>query len=342
LSILVVDVPEGPAKPYWTNSGRYVTRRSGRKDAIDPLMMRDLLAGAQEVQEVAIPCILVADDGEANIPEHLFRGYRFLMKAHFLWQAVSKQHPEALQPLKDRSHQFPDRNVLVGATLEATLLEWLCELPALQFYFDGRPSPSIPRLLGNPKIAKKTLSMNELQPVLSGNPLLKVQGDGGLGQGLAQSLTLPQSFNLDVQRFDPLMQGGLLSRIRLHGDDGELTFDVHVGSGFRGIPANTPQSVTVPEGEAQRYWIDVVTIVFRTSFPRASRERPDTDAYRDWAADLLRNLKLVFDWADYATELPDKEVIRTQLMLQEVLNSLQQHLATHELSSGSKNEHREG
>jgi len=338
LSILVVDVPEGPAKPYWTGAGLYVIRRSGRTDAIDPLLMRDLLAGAHEVQESAFPCLLIANDVEGNIPEHLFRGYRFLMKAHLLWQAVTKQQPDTVLPRRGSAHQVLDRPLLVGATVEAALLDWLCQLSAIQFYFDGRASPSIPRLLFNSNIPKKTVTLDELQPILSGNPLLKVLGEGAEGFGLLQPLTIPQSFNLDVERFDPMKDGSLLTRIRLHGDDGEISIDVFLGSGFRGIPSNTPQSVTVPTEEAQRYWMDVMTIVFRTSFPRASRERPNTEAYRGWAADLLRNLKLLFDWSDYAASLPDKEVIRTQLMLQEVLKRLDGNLTDQQKSSGPANE----
>src|SRR5437870_2753320 len=333
-TLLVVDVPEGPAKPYWTNAGLYVTRWSGRKDAIDPLMMRDLLAGFQEVQESAIPCLLIANDGEATVPEHLFRGYRFLMNVHLLWGAVSKQQPDALQALRNRSHDMMARSVLVGATVEAALLEWLFQLPAMQFYFDGRPGPSVPRLFLNPSIPKKTMTLSELQPILSGNPLLNVLGEGAPGFGLLQNLTLPQSFNLDVERSDPL-KGSPLIRIRLHGEDGEVALDVYLGSGFRGMPASIPQSVTVPEAESQEYWFDVLTIVFRTSFPRGSRGRPDTEAYRGWAADLLRNLKLMFDWADYARDLPDKEVIRTQLMLQQVSTRLQELLKARMSSSGS-------
>jgi len=329
LSIIVVDVPEGQAKPYWTNAGLYVMRRSGRKDAIDPLMMRDFLAGTREVQEVGIPCVLISNDAEGTIPSGLFLGYRVLMNAHFFWQALSKQNPDALVPLHDQTQRVGDRQTLVGATVEAAIISWLSQLPGLHFYFDGRPSPLTPRLLVDPAVPKKSVSLEEISDIITGNPFLKAMKEQGPVAPYLQPIILPQGFDLSVERFSPLEHGGLCSRIRILGSDGDLSFTIYLGSGFRGVPANTPQSVQLPEDETKKYWLDQISILFRTSFPRASREQPLIDAYRLWASDLLVNFKLTFDWGDYALGLPDKEVIRTQIMLQEVLDRLNRQLESH-------------
>ena len=38
------------------------------------------------------------------------------------------------------------------------------------------------------------------------------------------------------------------------------------------VPANTPQSVELPEKEAKNFWMDSLSILYKTSFPRASRD----------------------------------------------------------------------
>lgn len=330
LSVIVVDIPEGPAKPYWTSAGLYVIRRSGRKDAIDPLMMRDFLAGAQDVKEVGIPCLLISNDAEGTIPSSLFLGYRVLMTAHFFWQALAKQNPDALAPLRDQTQRVGERQTLVGATIEAAIISWLSQLPGLHFYFDGRPSPLTPRLLVDPAVPKRIASLAELSDIIAGNPFLNAMNEQGSGAPYLQPIILPQGFDLHVERFSPLDHGGLCSRIEIQGNDGNLSFTIYLGGGFRGVPANTPQSVQLPDEEARKYWLDQISIVYRTSFPRASRDQPLIDAYRHWASDLLVNFKLTFDWAEYERGLPDKEVIRTQLMLQEVLRTLERHLGDHQ------------
>jgi len=270
LSIIVIDVPEGRAKPYWTSAGLYVIRRSGRKDAIDPLMLRDFLAGTREVQEGGIPCVLISNDKNATIPDSLFLGYRFLMTASFLWQAASRLNPDSLGPLRDLAQSALERNVLVGATVEAAIFSWLSQLTGIHFYFDGRPSPLTPRLLVDPSVPKKTVALEDISEIIKGNLFLSALKESGQPAFYLQPITLPQSFDLSVERFSPLEHGGLCSRIAITSDDGELTFTIYQGSGFRGVPANTPQSVELSEKEAQNFWIDSLSIVFKTSFPRAS------------------------------------------------------------------------
>ncbi len=175
-SILVLDVPEGPAKPYWTGAGLYVTRRAGRKDAIDPLMMRDLLMGEREVQEVAIPCLLISDTSEATVPEHHFHGYRFPLSVLFLWKEAFKHDPSLVSSLKDWQH----RDVLVVATVQAVLLEWLARLRGFQVFFDGRPSPFTPRLFVDPQVEKKEVKVTDVPGAIESNPF----PPGGCGGGL--------------------------------------------------------------------------------------------------------------------------------------------------------------
>ena len=317
--ILILNVPEGKAKPYWTNKGIYVTRKSGRKDAIDPLMMRDILAGTRQVQMVSIPSLLIYNDHEGTVPSALFLGYRFLYRIDFLWQQLHATEPALMSPLRDVSHPKGCDN-LIASSIEAAVLLWLAELNSFHVYCDGRPSPMPMRIYVLNEIEKEAIDLFSRADIISGNPFLKTIA-GIPEMSYAKSLLLPKGFNLSIERSNDAMKSPS-SRIRLHGEDGEIMIDFYPINGSRGIPGNIPQSVSMPLADNKEMWSQQIMIVFESSFPIASRERPHIDYLRGWAADLLSNLKLEFDWSEYANSMPDKEVIKIQLLLQDVIRKL--------------------
>jgi len=319
-AILILDIEEGKAKPYWTSAGLYVIRRTGRNDAIDPLMLKDLLAGPNEVQQTTIQSLVIANDGDGSIPSMLFFGYRFLMFVSHLWSEVQKKSPESMALLRERNHK-DERDALVAASVEAAIIRWLSYLAGMSVYMDGRPSPMTPRLFFDKSIEKTEIGVAGIPGLLSGNPLLNVFGDNWAASGIGKSIVVPKGFSISVDRPDP--NKGPRSLIKIHADDGEVSFAVFRFQGARGIPPNTPQAVRVPREQAHEYWIDQIIILVGSTFPRPSREKPKVDAYRAWYADLVSNFKLEFDWHEYVESLPDKEIVRTQMMLEAILHKLE-------------------
>ena len=318
-SVLVVDIPEGKAKPYWTHKGLYVIRRAGRNDALDPLQLRDIMAGTHEFAHYQVPSLLIADDGEATVPASLFLGYRFLTHVSVLWQAVLEKAPAAMELLKERSHR-DERDFLVAATLEASIIRWLCLQGSLSVYMDGRPSPTPPRVMFDESVEKVGIDLNAVPELISGNRLLACMG-GDWGDFIpGASIVVPKGFALSIMRMDP--SKGPFSTLRIHGPEGEIAFSIFRLQGARGIPANVPQLVQVGPKIAQRFWMDMLVTVIETQFQRPSRERPHIEVYRTWAQDLVSGFRLEFDWDDYTKTLPDKEAIRTQMLVEQVLRIL--------------------
>jgi hypothetical protein len=277
------------------------------------------MAGTHESTIDQVPSILIVDDEDASIPTGLFFGYRFLRSASSLWQACLGREAAGFELLKERTHKA-ERDLYVAATLEAAILRWLVLLNSLSIYLDGRSSPNPPRLFFDNSIERVVVDLRAVPELVSGNKFLSKLGSG-LEEFLGPPMVVvPKGFEIAVIRADP--HKGPFTTIRIHGPDGEISFSIYRLQGIRGIPSNVPQSVRVPSTESDRLWMDQLMTVIEARFPRTTRDRPQIDAYRRWAQDIVSSFRLEFDWNDYCLELPDKEIIRTQVMIEEVLGLL--------------------
>lgn len=321
-SIYVVDVEEGKNKPYRTNEGLYVVRKNGRIDALDQPLMKEMLLGEIREKNDSVSFPIVYNQKSKSFPYWV--GYRGLNDAALLVNELLKidnSYETMLGYGNDQNENDIQR--FFRDLYECLILGWLSRQHNWQFFFDNRPSPNVPQIYHGGRIRLKKIRIWDLPDIFKENNIFLLVMKEKFNSQRGNEIMLPEDMDLEIihdsnNRAD--------STIKIYEPCGEIRFTYYNAGGFRGLDTRLPQEVYLNHEEVNELWTMRTGIIFNSKFHVKSEECPLIDEYKLWADQLLKNLRLHFDFDLYIEDIPNKEMVQIQRELEIIKTMLSKSL----------------